>query len=62
MVAVVGSSGSGKSLLAHGVMGVLPYNAVMGGTITYCGEELTQKRIENSGEKRLFLYPRVRYI
>ena len=37
MVAVVGSSGSGKSLLAHGVMGVLPYNAVMGGTITYCG-------------------------
>lgn len=31
MVAVVGSSGSGKSLLAHGVMGVLPYNASMGG-------------------------------
>ena len=27
MVAVVGSSGSGKSLLAHGVMGILPYNA-----------------------------------
>ena len=27
VVAVVGSSGSGKSLLAHGVMGVLPYNA-----------------------------------
>ena len=45
MVAVVGSSGSGKSLLAHGVMGVLPYNASMGGKITYCGEELTQKRL-----------------
>ena len=30
MVAVVGSSGSGKSLLAHGVMGILPYNAEMG--------------------------------
>ena len=27
MVAVVGSSGSGKSLLAHGVMGILPYKA-----------------------------------
>ena len=26
MVAVVGSSGSGKSLLAHAVMGLLPYN------------------------------------
>ena len=45
MVAVVGSSGSGKSLLAHGVMGVLPYNAAMGGRITYCGEELTKEQI-----------------
>ncbi len=27
MVAIVGSSGSGKSLLAHGIMGILPYNA-----------------------------------
>ena len=30
MVAVVGSSGSGKSLLAHAVMGVLPYNGKCG--------------------------------
>ena len=30
MVAVVGSSGSGKSLLAHAVMGVLPYNGNVG--------------------------------
>ncbi len=57
MVAVVGSSGSGKSLLAHGVMGVLPYNAVMGGTITYCGEELTQKRIEKIRGKEIVLVP-----
>ena len=57
MVAVVGSSGSGKSLLAHGVMGVLPYNAVMGGTITYCGEELTQKRIEKLRGKEIVLVP-----
>ena len=35
MVAVVGSSGSGKSLLAHGIMGILPYNAEMGGEIRY---------------------------
>ena len=26
IVAVVGSSGSGKSLLAHAIMGILPYN------------------------------------
>ncbi len=35
MVAVVGSSGSGKSLLAHAVMGVLPYNGSCGGDIYY---------------------------
>ena len=29
--AVVGSSGSGKSLLAHGILGILPYNARMAG-------------------------------
>ena len=29
MVAVVGSSGSGKSLLAHGILGILPYNAAV---------------------------------
>mgnify|MGYP002615565153 CR=1 FL=1 len=41
MVAVVGSSGSGKSLLAHAVLGILPYNAVTGGRIDYDGMELT---------------------
>ena len=29
IVAVVGSSGSGKSLLAHAIMGILPYNSAM---------------------------------
>lgn len=57
MVAVVGSSGSGKSLLAHGVMGVLPYNASMGGQITYCGEELTEKRLEKLRGKEIVLVP-----
>ena len=33
VVAVVGSSGSGKSLLAHGILGILPYNSHMAGTI-----------------------------
>ena len=46
MVAVVGSSGSGKSLLAHGIMGILPYNATMEGEVYYCGENLTEKKIK----------------
>ena len=41
MVAVVGSSGSGKSLLAHGILGILPYNASMGGELIYDGAPLT---------------------
>ncbi len=55
--AVVGSSGSGKSLLAHGVMGVLPYNASMGGRILYCGEELTKQRIERLRGNEIVMVP-----
>ena len=35
IVAVVGSSGSGKSLLAHAIMGILPENAKTKGCIKY---------------------------
>lgn len=44
MVAVVGSSGSGKSLLAHGILGILPYNASMSGEMLYDGAPLTKER------------------
>lgn len=57
MVAVVGSSGSGKSLLAHGVMGILPYNASMGGEILYRGEPLTEKRIRKLRGKEIVMVP-----
>ena len=57
LVAVVGSSGSGKSLLAHGVMGLLPYNASMGGKITYCGEVLTPEKIGILRGKEIVLVP-----
>ncbi len=57
MVAVVGSSGSGKSLLAHGILGILPYNSVLGGTILYDGEELTQKRKEELRGNEIVLVP-----
>lgn len=37
VVALVGASGAGKSLLAHAVLGLLPPNAVERGTVTYDG-------------------------
>ena len=40
MVAVVGASGSGKSLLAYAILGLLPYNACLKGCISYRGSEL----------------------
>ncbi len=57
VTAVVGSSGSGKSLLAHGVMGVLPYNARMGGSIRYLGKELIKERIEKLRGKEIVMVP-----
>lgn len=57
VAAIVGSSGSGKSLLAHGVMGVLPYNARMGGSIQYLGEELTRERITKLRGKEIVMVP-----
>ncbi|HWP95664.1 MAG TPA: ABC transporter ATP-binding protein [Syntrophomonadaceae bacterium] len=43
IVAVVGASGSGKSLLAHAILGILPGNASITGSIRYAGQELTEK-------------------
>lgn len=57
VVAVVGSSGSGKSLLAHGILGILPYNSAMEGTILYRGEPLTQKRAEALRGREIVLVP-----
>lgn len=57
MVAVVGSSGSGKSLLAHGVMGMLPYNATMGGEVYYMGEQLTASKIKKLRGHEIVLVP-----
>lgn len=57
LVAVVGSSGSGKSLLAHAVMGILPYNASAGGTVCFDGEPLTPQRLKMLRGKELVLVP-----
>ena len=63
IVAVVGSSGSGKSLLAHAIMGLLPNNANVSGKISYKGEELTVKRRkELLGRKMVFIPQSVDYL
>ncbi|CAM3418567.1 ABC transporter ATP-binding protein [Marinicrinis lubricantis] len=41
ITAVVGSSGSGKSLLAHAILGILPQNAKVTGEMKYDGQRLT---------------------
>lgn len=57
ILAIVGSSGSGKSLLAHAVMGILPDNAKTGGTFYYKGEKLTKKKIEEIRGKKMAFIP-----
>lgn len=42
--AIIGASGSGKSLLAHAVLGILPSNAICSGSMSYMGENLTDNR------------------
>ena len=44
IVAVAGSSGSGKSLLASAILGILPSNATVRGHLHYKGEELSASR------------------
>lgn len=57
VVAVVGASGSGKSLLAHAVLGILPANAEVSGTITFQGEPLTPERSDTLRGRSIALVP-----
>ena len=57
LVAVVGSSGSGKSLLAHAVMGILPSNAVVSGSIMYQGQQLTSESLKKLRGNEISLIP-----
>ena len=57
VLAVVGSSGSGKSLLAHAIMGILPKNAVVTGSMKYKGLDITEKRIKEIRGKEICLIP-----
>lgn len=63
IVAIVGSSGSGKSLLAHAILDMLPYNATTGGKMYFEGEELTKERIrELRGNKIAFVPQSTTYL
>lgn len=57
IVAVVGSSGSGKSLLAHAIMDILPYNAHKEGRIYFEDGELTGARAKKLRGHEIVLVP-----
>ena len=51
ILAIAGSSGSGKSLLASAILGILPENAVTAGEMRYDGQSLTpglQKKLRGT--------------
>lgn len=57
ILAAVGSSGSGKSLLAHSILGILPGNAKTSGRMEYRGEALTPRRQEELRGREIALIP-----
>ena len=57
ILAVVGSSGSGKSLLAHAILGILPDNATTEGDIIYKGKKLNSKEKEKLRGREIVFIP-----
>lgn len=57
ILAIVGSSGSGKSLLAHGILDILPENAIVGGEIFIKGEKMDTKKMEAKRGKEIAIVP-----
>lgn len=57
ILAVAGSSGSGKSLLAHAVLGILPNNARVNGEMHYCGKKLTSEQQQKLRGKEIAFVP-----
>lgn len=57
IVAVVGASGSGKSLLAHSLLGILPKNAQVIGKTEFLGQPLTEAKKRLYRGKEICLIP-----
>ena len=63
IMVIVGASGSGKSVLAHAVLGILPSNAVIGGEMEYDGAPLTDAvRKEKVGSEIIMIPQSVNYL
>ena len=57
IVAIAGSSGSGKSLLASAILGILPGNATVYGHISYKGQQLSAERQRQLRGTKIALVP-----
>ena len=57
IVALVGASGAGKSLLAHALLGLLPKNAQMSGDFCFKGEKISPARIRELRGQEIALIP-----
>lgn len=57
IMAVVGQSGAGKSLLAHAILGILPRNTSTTGKICFKGRSLTARSIKQLRGKEIALIP-----
>lgn len=57
IVAVVGASGSGKSLLAHAILGILPYNAECRGKMYFRGDLLDEEKQAQLRGSKIALVP-----
>jgi peptide/nickel transport system ATP-binding protein len=57
IVAIAGSSGSGKSLLASAILGILPDNAQVEGQLRYRGQSLTPEKQKTLRGSHIALVP-----
>lgn len=55
--AIFGASGSGKSIFAHAILRLLPYNAKLTGKISYKGREITEDNIASLRGRDIWLIP-----
>ena len=57
ILAIAGSSGSGKSLLAHAILGILPNNASITGVMKYRNQDMTPQTQKKLRGKEIALVP-----